>query len=395
MSFELRNDDMKLVNIGACVLASGGGGSYLVSNKIIDDGVPPGAVVEVLEVEEIPGDQWIAVSANMGSPGALFKTANPHAPKNAFIALQQWCQGTGKSFDGRYENFDRFNFVLPIEIGAINAASPLTVAAQLGIPIINADGAGRSIPTLPLTTFAGSIPLFPNYVASEAPPGTPFNTGQVDVPDEKTLEQAIIGLVMTEPFGGIAGLAIYAMNGQTLKAKPPVSGTLIDALRIGSIYNSFDGQHRADHIVEYLNVSAAKPRNARQIFHGHITQMVEAEGGTDIGQIVISAADKSGTELWIYNQNENIFASLNTQAEPYIMGPDSICYVPAFGEMFDNSDLWNMYQKPGYEPIEVYIVGIDAPDVVKHNPQLMANWQAVRSQFGYSGPYTQNWLYWL
>jgi hypothetical protein len=180
-----------------------------------------------------------------------------------------------------------------------------------------------------------------------------------------------------------------------LKAKPPVSGTLIDALRIGFIYNSFDGQHRADHIVEYLNVSAAKPRNARQIFHGHITHMVEAEGGTDIGQIVVSAADQSGTELSIYNQNENIFASLNTQGEPYIMGPDSICYVRAFGEMFDNSDLWNMYQKPGYEPIEVYIVGIDAPDVVKHHPQLMANWQAVRSQFGYSGPYTQNWLYWL
>lgn len=391
MSTRLDKNDMKLVNIGACVLASGGGGSYIVSNKIIDDGVPDDAVVEVLEVREIAGDQWIAVSANMGSPDALFKTANPHAPKNAFIALQEWCQRTGKSFYPGYENFERFNFVLPIEIGAINAASPLTVAAQLHIPIINADGAGRSIPTLPLTTFAGSIPLFPNYVASEAPPGSKLNTGQVNVPDENTLEQAIIGLVMTEPFGGIAGLAIYAMNGQTLNDNPPVSGTLIDALIIGSIYQSTEGKERADRIVEYLN-GAAQPRKTKQIFHGYITQMVEAEGGTDIGQIVVSAADQSATDLWIYNQNENIFASLNTQGEPYIMGPDSICYVPASGDMFDNSDLWNMYQQPGYQPIEVYILGIDAPDVVKDNAKLMANWQPVRSQFGYSGPYTQNWL---
>lgn len=393
MSAQLDKNGMKLVNIGACVLASGGGGSYLVSNKIIDDGVPDDAVVQVLEVQDIAGDEWIAVSANMGSPDALFKTANPHAPKNAFIALQQWCQRTGKSFYPAYKDFERFNFVLPIEIGAINAASPLTVAAQLQIPIINADGAGRSIPTLPLTTFAGNgIPLFPNYVASEAPPGSKFNTGQVNVPDEKNLEQAIIGLVMTEPFGGIAGLAIYAMNGQTLNDKPPVSGTLIDALEIGYIYQSTEGEQRAYSIVEYLNQGAAKPRKAKPIFHGYITQMVQAEGGTDVGQIVVSAADESGTELWIYNQNENIFASLNTQGEPYIMGPDSICYVPASGEMFDNSDLWNIYQQPGYKPIEVYIVGIDAPDVVKDNSKLMANWQAVRSQFGYSGPYTQNWL---
>ncbi|MEG4203773.1 hypothetical protein QUA20_07560 [Microcoleus sp. Pol7_A1] len=46
------------------------------------------------------------------------------------------------------------------------------------------------------------------------------------------------------------------------------------------------------------------------------------------------------------------------------------------------------------ETSEVYIVGIDAPAVVKNNSQLMTNWQAVRSKFGYSGPYTQNW-FWL
>ena len=243
------------------------------------------------------------------------------------------------------------------------------------------------------SVFAGnSIPLFPNYVASEAPPGSKFNTGQVNVPDEKALEQAIIGLVLTEPFGGIAGLAIYAMNGQTLNDYPPVSGTLIDALYIGDIYQSTQGEERTYRIAEYLNKGARQPRMTKPIFHGYITQMVEAEGGTDIGQIVVSAADGSGTELWIYNQNENIFASLNTQSEPYIMGPDSICYVPASGDMFDNSDLWNLYQQPGYEPLEVYIVGIDAPAVVKNNSKLLASWQATRSQFGYSGPYTQNWL---
>lgn len=384
--FQLDKPGMQLTAIGACVLASGGGGSYTVSTKIIEQGVPEGSVVNAWPISAVGSDQWVAVSANMGSPGALFHTTNPYAPTNAFSSLQAWCRvNTG--------GFERFVATLPVEVGAINSASPLAVAAQLNIPILDADGAGRSIPTLPLTTYARRFPVFPNYVASEAPPGERYNTGQIDVPDETAAEDAIIGLVMTPPFGGIAGLAIYPMPGAQLHGAPPVTGTLYDAWRIGQIVDANTGIARAQGVVQYLTTERPDgPRPARIVFYGKVVEMVQATGGTDIGYIVLRD-DTTGESLWIYNQNENIFATLDSSTGgPLVMGPDSMCYLPESGIVFDNSDLWNMYQQDKNAIPPTYIVAIGAPDVVTADDGLMVAWQAERAQFGYSGPYTQNWL---
>ncbi|HET7464165.1 MAG TPA: DUF917 family protein [Longimicrobium sp.] len=385
--------DMRAACVGACVLASGGGGSYQVSKQIIEQGVPDDAVVTMVPLSSLAADTWAAVSANMGSPGALFKTANPHAPTNAFTALQAWC--AGQPAGSRFAGFTGFAAVVPVEVGAINTASPLAAAAQLTLPVVNADGAGRSIPTLPLTQYARNIPLYPNFVASESQPGQPFNTGQVDVPTETEAEEAIIGLVMTPPFGGIAGLAIYALQGQDLAKAPPVAGTLYDALQIGRLVNRLTGVARAQAVVRYLSVRPGGPRTARIVFGGRVVAMTQAQGGTDIGYIrVRGQAPGSGAEvdLWIYNQNENIYCQRSDQAEPLVMGPDSMCYVPDTGEVFDNSDLWNLWQADPAQIPALHVVAIDAPGVVKANAPLLAAWQDERAQFGYSGPYIQPWL---
>lgn len=100
---------------GACVLASGGGGSYLVTQEIIDQGIPDGGSIDVVRCDEVDPDAWLAVSANMGSPDALFRTTNPHAAANAFHALHAQCRALG-GIGGRFANFQRFSFVLPAEV---------------------------------------------------------------------------------------------------------------------------------------------------------------------------------------------------------------------------------------------------------------------------------------
>lgn len=391
--FPLDRDDMRAACVGACVLASGGGGSYQVAKQIIELGVPENARVTAVAQTSLPPEAWATVAANMGSPGALFRTANPHAPTNATKALAEWCES--QPAGSRFAGFRGFAAVVPVEVGAINTASPLAAAAQLDLLVVDADGAGRSIPTLPLTAFARNVPLFPNVVASESPRGSRFNTGQVRVDGEAEAEEAIIGMVMTPPFGGIAGLAIYALQGKDLARTPLVRGTLRDALEIGRRVLASTGRDRAEAVVRYLTMERPDgPRLARIVFSGRVTAMTQAQGGTDIGSIVLrgTAPGAAGPlDLWIYNQNENIFCQRSDQTTPLVMGPDSLCYVPAEGEVFDNSDLWNLYQKDAASIPEVFVVAIDAAAAVKSNRPLLDAWTPERAQFGYAGPYVQPW----
>ena len=75
-------------------------------------------------------------------------------------------------------------------------------------------------------------------------------------------------------------------------------------------------------------------------------------------------------------------------------GPDSICYVPAAAdqEIFDNSDLWQLFQQSSYRPMEVYVLAIEASAAVLQSATLMEGWRATRAERGYAGPFLQRWL---
>lgn len=391
MSYVISRAQMYDVAIGACILASGGGGSYQAAKKILDRGVASDATATVVEVSEVEEKSWLCVCANMGSPSALFATINEFAASNAFEGFQSYLRQTNPDYPGT------FSYVLPVEVGAINSVTPLVVAVQKGVPVIDADGAGRAVPTLPLDTFAADgLPLFPNCIASNSTAlGAPFHTASIHLAGqdpEAQAQPAFLALQMSIPFGGIAGLATYAMNGATLRKKPPALGSLTLALRIGEQYRQGSGGERARRLAALVR-HAGRP--CEEIFHGYVTRMIQATGATDVGHIVVAERpDGGGAQLWIYNQNESIYACHSEQPGPCIMGPDSVCYVPAAAdqEVFDNSDLWRLFQGSSYQPIEVHVLGVGAAGVVLQNARLMASWQTTRAVLGHAGPFLQSWL---
>lgn len=401
--FTLDKKDMTILVAGACVLASGGGGSFQVACEIIDLGIGAQDRVNVASLDELAQhpDGWLATSANMGAPDALFKTTNPHAPANAFRAMEAELHRM-RGANSRFAHFpsEGFSWVLPIEVGAINSASPLTVAAQLSrgreraLPVIDADGAGRSIPTLSLTVFAANaIPAHPAVVASEGVyasttgenlPG--YDTGVIRVNNETAAEEAIIGLVMSAPFGGIAGMSMYPLTAaELLQRTPPVGGTLSLALAIGRVLELCGGAERAAGVVDCIKRTG---RASAVIWHGWVREVVQAEGGVDVGHIVLDDADGSGTQLTIYNENENVFAIRSDQDAPCVMGPDSICYVTA-GDAplaIDNSDLNRLYQQTPDARLELFIVAVEAA-VEMRNSVIINNFSAVSRSLGYAGIY--------
>ena len=401
--FTVDKKDMTTLVSGACVLASGGGGSFQVACEIIDQGIGADDRVSVISLDELAQhpDGWLATSANMGAPDALFRTTNPHAPANAFRAMESELHMM-RGADPRFAHFppQGFSWVLPIEVGAINSASPLTVAAQLdherqgGLAVIDADGAGRSIPTLSLTVFAANaISAHPAVVASEgmhasaSGGGMPgYNTGVIRVDNETAAEEAIIGLVMSAPFGGIAGMSMYPLTASgLLQRTPPVGGTLSLALAIGRVLESCDGAERAAGVVSCIRNAG---RASAVIWHGRVCEVVQAEGGVDVGRIVLDDAGGSGARLTIYNENENVFAIRSDQDMPCVMGPDSICYVTVGNAPLavDNSDLNRLYQQAPDTRLELFIVAVEAA-VEMRNSVIISNFCAVNRSLGYAGKY--------
>ncbi|WP_097459377.1 DUF917 domain-containing protein [Mangrovitalea sediminis] len=402
MAFTIDKETMHTIVAGACVLASGGGGSYQVAQKIIEEGVLDQDHVKVVDLDEIakePG-AWLAASANMGAPDALFKTTNPRAPTHAYQAMEQQLLQL-KAFNPRFAGFPEsgFSWVLPIEVGAINSASPLTVAAQLGrsrpgFAVVDADGAGRSIPTLSLTVFAANgMPVSPAVVASESLNPSEqdlaairYNSGTIWVDDEVAAEDAIVGLVMSSPFGGIAGMSMYPfMAGDLLTRTPPVPGTLSLALRIGRLLESLTGRERAEAVADCIRQEG---RASAVIWHGRVTKVVQSEGGVDVGRIELDDASGSGVTFTIYNENENVYAMRSDSAVPVVLGPDSISYVTAGRDplAIDNSDMNRLYREHPDTRLELFVLAIQAAPEMR-NPVIIENFASVNRSLGYGGAY--------
>ena len=94
------------------------------------------------------------------------------------------------------------------------------------------------------------------------------------------------------------------------------------------------------------------------------------------------------------HENENICAYKKSYSgtAPFILGPDSIAYVPTDGTVFDNSDLYEKF-KSGVRP-DVDIVAILASSQITDIGGIMEAWEAVRAaipngkcNFAYSTPW--------
>ena len=403
----LHLDDIKNAVQGACMLASGGGGSLqLAIQKIIPAFFDQTTEIGLFGIESIHDEGlWGAVVAGMGSPLKLFEDPKlVGAAVDAMKKLADLC-GAFKAFgEVRFKTFQQMNFCLPVEIGAVNSIVPMIVAQDFSstpLAVIDVDGAGRAVPTLPLTTYARQINLYPNILGGKnliVPGSEYFDYVSTEAEDETTLEAAFLGMIDSKAFGYASGLAMYAANGPTFRGCNPVAKGVSDSLNLGDIINQKIQLGRLEGVLAYINQNMK--RIARQIFYGNVTDMKQATSSLDNGYVVITGAncpyspgDFTGQTFEIFILNENIWGQITKSGstQPWIVGPDSMCYLTDSGDVFDNSDLWNLYEK-GERPY-VSIIGIQAPPEVLSNVGLMAAWvDAVKSVHHGPNSYITPWM---
>ncbi|MDH5780483.1 MAG: DUF917 domain-containing protein [Candidatus Bathyarchaeota archaeon] len=209
-----RQDLIDLVD-GAAIFSAGGGGDPEVGYEIVDELVGEGYDVRLVDPFEVP-DETIAV--NFACVGATTEVA--YDSEAAVKTLRAFEEYVGREAYA----------VVPIELGGFNTLVAVDVAARCGIPVVDADGAGRAVPEVHLKVYTiDNISLAPMAVADI------YCKNLVIVKqtrDSKSAER--IARTLAAEWGHSAYTARRILTGKQVKISP-ILHTLSKSIRIGML----------------------------------------------------------------------------------------------------------------------------------------------------------------
>jgi DUF917 family protein len=301
MSFELTIADLPDLVRGAALLGTGGGGDPTIGRTLVahalrergrEFGSEP-ATITVLDPDELTEDDFVVPTAMMGAPSVLVeRLPGGGEPAAALAALEVHL--------GR-----RATATMPIECGGINSTIPLLVAAQRGLPVVDADGMGRAFPELQMETFAVyGVNGSPLAMADER-----GSTAVVDAgADNRRMEWMARGLAVR--LGGVAYIAEYAMDGPTVR-RTAIPRTLSLAMRLGATLREARETHRDPAVVLRETLADTLYRHGEVLLTGKV---VDVERHTTEGftrGVARIEAFESSSVCHITFQNEYLVATID------------------------------------------------------------------------------------
>lgn len=393
MATTLSQRDLEALALGGCFFGSGGGGtldSALRLARNFSDPYYRGVkTVRVLTVQEATSEARgdAVMVAYMGSPLALDGVKLPRGPVEAVQRTQQYLAQQGRTLA----------YLVPDESGALGFVVASLVAAKLGLAVLDADGAGRAVPELPMLTYAASdVPPCPAYFDNGAGVCVGVEVqekrGRHHTTDvEEVIEDIARPLISAgnAVFNEIAGLAMWAMRPAQIGRAVPIQGTLTRALRLGQ--QLLEG--RLDTVPALLHfLHAGLGVEARVLFGPGMLQSASSstKGGFDIGSVTIADGARQCTVL---SQNESMLAWDSSRAAPLAMAPDSLAfYAPGPGQnVFSNGDLVGESDTiaPGLSERTFYVLVLRADPVLLDPESVMfQSFQNALRGMQYYGPYT-------
>lgn len=278
-------DDLEDISRGAAVLGTGGGGNPYVGKLLAQRAIRDCGPVTLVDADEVPADAVVVQAAMMGAPTVMVEKL-PRGDE-ALLALRGLQDFLGKPV----------THVVCGEAGGINSTIPFAVAAQAGLPLVDADGMGRAFPELQM--------LIPGMLGVSATP--------MVVADEKgnTVLLRTTGNEWTErlartatiEMGCSALIACYAMSGQQVR-DTMVLGTLTLCADLGRIIRLARAAH--DDAVR----AVADRLDGHLIFQGRVSDIERrTETGFARGRAVLAGTGEwAGTDLVLNFQNEHLVA---------------------------------------------------------------------------------------
>jgi hypothetical protein len=301
MQRDIDDSEIEPLAIGAWILGTGGGGSpylnYLNCRKLYAEGHR----VRLMDPMDLADDDLVAVVSNMGAPLVGQERLNDPATAARAVSMME-------EYLGR-----KFRAVMSVEIGGGNGLQPLLVAAQMDIPVVDADAMGRAYPEAQMTSFAiGDLPMYPLSLADVR--GHEVIVKKVT--SWKWMER--ISRKVCVEVGSIASTCKAPRSGREVKDWG-IHYTTTKAIRLGQAVLAARKAH-SDPIAAVLALEGGK-----QLFRGKISDIQRrATEGFLRGKATIDGLDGDrGRVMALDFQNE--FTVGTVDGRPAVMTPDLIC----------------------------------------------------------------------
>jgi len=303
---ELTLDNLDDLARGTAFLATGGGGDPYIGKLMLKHQLELGKKVTIISPDEIPDDTFACNVLSMGAP-TVFVEKIPNGPAS-LIAMREVEKILGK----------KFNAIMPIEAGGVNATLPLVVGALSGLPVIDADGMGRAFPELQMVTYnVGNVDINPLVAIND------FNeTAIFNARSSSSGEWLARGVCVR--MGGICQVACYPMNAEQIR-NTSVHHTINLSFEIGRLIQKAreDKNDPVQEIIDYMGKSNP-PRVGKLLFTGKINDLIrETINGWTRGKLFLESLNGKD-KLLVEFQNEFSYAKLNDN-KIVAMVPDLIC----------------------------------------------------------------------
>lgn len=358
--YKLHKQDLRSIIYGAAFMGSGGGGLGM-ANKIWDT-LDNDLEVEVVQQEDAEDlSQLSAVIAFMGEPTAG-KTPDYTA------ILRAW---DAQNADGAR---GEINLAMPVELGPINSLAPILVAMERdNVKVLDADGAGRAVPTLTCLSFQSLLKLSRVMLCNST-----NITTKADASTSAIGERLLRPVITSQFFGGLGGLCCYVMNWEE-RGDYAFYGTLEQTKQLGEFILT-DGTTAQD-VVDYLNDPQRGARQGTEIAVSGILGKVQsvAVGGFDIGSYTVKA-DDSDSVVTVVTQNENMLMWSSESYSPLQCGPDLIC----FWDNETNLPFTNV-EAADHVGRSVTLVNVPRFWQVDQHQDVLASFESVVEDLGYAG----------
>ena len=267
---KLNHEDLSYLAYGGSLYGSGAGGGFLDALRIAQN-FPESISVNLIPVAHAKDDATYVVAGGIGAPLAI----REHASKlieAAAKSAQKLAELTGGKLGG----------VLSVETGPINSIIATGISAKLDVPLVDADGAGRTVPSLRHLTYAHEEHL------KVAPLVLTNLQGEQVVLHPKTPAEAehMIQETISKPnWNNIAGLALWAQSGKALKESQIVEGTFSRARDLGMVASRY-GNEEWDSVIHDLETNSELYEYYEGVITGFETKKIR---GVDVIDVTIES----------------------------------------------------------------------------------------------------------
>jgi uncharacterized protein len=275
-------DSLRALSRGSAVLGAGGGGDAYVTLLQALQATEDFGPVPLVDLDELPDDALIMPCAGIGATTVILEKFENGDEGVRLLEQLQFVTGR------------RVAALMAIEIGGGNALLPITWAARIGLPVVDADGIGRAFPEIPMVTMhLAGIPASPAVMTDERGNLAVFRTISGDWMERLARAAAV-------EFGGAASSTEFSLTAAQARWAT-VRGSVSKAIGIG----------------EALASAASSPvtaliakMNAVQLVSGKVLDVERhTTSGFVRGSVVIEGlGEDAGRLIRLELQNENLVA---------------------------------------------------------------------------------------